>query len=249
MIGAIRVVKLRGDGSDLTILEWYGAADAPLLLLNAQRDSVFGYFSIRAETALATGIRVQSMPVAANETASRRSTNNAFYDIVVDGADFGWRIVPGVGPDGFLADGNNEEHYFVECVVRDFSQAGWSIEHRQSKAHQFVQNVFDGLNVGRYGVATVFGSSLGSFHWLGGGGRRVTDAAFGLGGSGDVILIRDGEFPGTPALLFSGVSSGGWNVNLYRNHWSSFASSDRIINFLKAGLVFADLLNTLSEFD
>jgi hypothetical protein len=241
VVSADRVLKFRGDGSGNTVLEWRGQADRPLLLLDGQRDSVFGYFSIRTvvnqrlHAGIVSKTRDEFPPL-------RLPTNLAFYDILIDGfggLDYGWRIRPGVRPDGTLNDFNNEFHYFVGTEVRDYSLAGYSIEHSQAKTQTFLNSRFDGGHCGLYGVATLFGQMFGSFRWIGGGGGRNLQADFGLGGSDDFILVRDGAFRDSSRFLESGFSSGAWNINLYRNLWATrpelFAADGRIIDYHKAG--------------
>jgi len=225
-VSADRVLKFRGDGSASTILIWIGPPDRPLLLLDGQRDSVFGYFSIRTMPGqpLHAGIVSKTQDLVSHQ---RIPTNLAFYDIVIDGAgglDYGWRISPGLRPDGTWGDYNNENHYFVECEVRDYSIAGYSVEHSQAKMQTFINSRFDGGHRGQYGVATLFGRISGSFRWTGGSGGGNLIADFGLGGSDDFILVRDGTFRDSSRLLAAGFETGAWNINFYRNRWASSAA-------------------------
>jgi hypothetical protein len=247
VVSADRVLKFRGDGSAGTILEWHGPSDRALLLLDGQRDSVFGYFTIRTvvNNRLHAGVVSKTQDVYPPQ---RIPTHLAFYDIVVDGfggLDYGFRVSPGVRPGGALNDYNNEFHYFVGCDVRDYSIAAYSIEHSQAKTQTFLNSRFDGGACGLHGVTTLYGGVFGSFLWIGGGGGRNLSADFGLGGSDDFILVRDGAFQGSSRFLESGFSTGAWNINLYRNHWVTeapalFASDGRIIDYHKAGPLVLD---------
>jgi hypothetical protein len=240
VLDSFKMIKFRGDGSSNTILEWHGRQDdVPLFLLDAQRDSIFAYFSIRstANHHLHTGIlsKTQDPP-----PPYRNATLLSFYDVIIDGRagslDFGWRIAPGCNIKG-CNDNNNEHHYFVESKVLNYNEAGWSIEHRQSKSHLFINSFFDGGDGGLYGVATTYGLGLGSYNWLGGGGMRNQIADFALGGSNDFILIRDGRFRGSRRFLEAGQAESAWNINLYRNYWgtSTLDTSGHIIHYRKAG--------------
>ncbi len=254
-VGGHEVLKFRGDGSAGTVLEWHGPSDRPLLLLDAQRDSVFGYFTIRS----IPGRRLHAGIVSKfqdGDSYSRIPTNLAFYDIVIvgtgGGLDFGWRISPGLRPDGTWWDGNNENHYFVECEVRDYSMAAYSVEHSQAKMQTFLNSRFDGGHRGQYGVATLFGRMSGSFRWTGGSGGGNLAADFGLGGSDDFILVRDGTFRDSSRLLDAGFETGSWNISFYRNHWSSssayLAPDARIVNHHKGGpLVFLGNIFDLAD--
>ena len=243
-VSADRVLKFRGDGSASTILIWIGPSDRPLLLLDGQRDSILAYFSIRTIPGQPLHAGIVSKTHDLNE--QRLPTNLAFYDVVIDGAgglDYGWRITPGVRPDGTFRDYNNEYHYFVECEVRDYTIAGYSIEHPQAKMQTFLNSRFDGGHRGQYGVATLFGLQHASFRWFGGSGGRNLIADFGLGGSDDFILVRDGTFQDSSRLLEAIYPTGAWNINFYRNDWSSSAAylapDARIVNHHTGGpLVF-----------
>ncbi len=241
VVSADKVMKFRGDGSTATLLEWRGPPDRPLLILDGHRDSVFGYFSIRTTAGwpLQTGIVSKTHD---EFPPPRIPTNLAFYDILIDGSaglGHGFRIIPGVRSDGTPNDYNNEFHYFVGCDVRDYDVAGYSVEHSQAKTHTFLNSRFDGGFRGQYGVVTLMHLVAGSFRWIGGGGGNNLAADIGPGGNDDFILVRDGTFSGSARFLESGFAAGAWNINLYRNHWSSqpslLAPDGRIINYHKAG--------------
>ena len=234
------VILFSGEGSGVTILEWTGAYQEgiPLLRLRGTRDSIFQGFTILASIAHPLHAGIQSITVPPDDPDSRPATNNAFFDVVIDGTDggieYGWRITPGPYYDEYgdfqVNDGNNENHHFNGCVVRNYGVAAWSIEHSQAKTQAFLDCRFESNGYGDYGVTTyapvVQGwSPSGSFYWIGGGGDGNNDTDFYLGSSCDFIAIRDGVFENSVRFLWHGASAGPWAVSIINNRWST----DRLI--------------------
>ncbi|MEO1301895.1 MAG: glycosyl hydrolase family 28-related protein [Myxococcota bacterium] len=226
-------VLLHGEGSsNETRLHWVGPDDRPALMLDELRESVFGYFSIRAERPLLTGIEIRTrppLPVA---------TNLGFYDVAVDGGresylGYGIRVRPGhVITEQRKIESyahNNEAHFFSGCSVRGYREAAYSIEHGQAKTMHFLNSSFDGYGRGRVGVSTNYGAQRGSFKWYGGRGGNNAIADFELGAPTDFILVRDGVFSGSKTFLSKPQFSSPWSVSVLNNRWTGKPGGKNVV--------------------
>lgn len=218
-------VKVEGGGSSAvsqgTTLVWAGNSASPMFELDNVRDSEFEDFTIKSSAAapLEAGIR------AVSDDTSMTATRNTFRDLVIDGTGRG-----GLGKGFQYAmgsrDSNNDVGRFFNVEVINYTIAGWSFEHPQSKGHQFFGCSFNGDGYGKYGVTTALGSggAGGSFVWFGGNGGGNTVADFYLGAPDDAILISGGNFENSSRLLETyGASSAPFPVTIEGTRWSGNA--------------------------
>jgi hypothetical protein len=228
------------DSNAGTTLEWRGPVNTPMLDLQGVRDAVFEDFLIEASAShpLTIGIRSQTV-------SGKLATGNKFYRIYMNG------ITTGLGKGfAFVAasggDSNNDMNTFEEVEVNNFTVAGWSFEHSQSKGHRLVNCTFLGIGDGgplrpnSYGVTTALGSNGngGSFMWYGGGGGYVGNADFYLGNPNDAILISGGNFEGSPRLLeTTGPSWNAFPVTIQGIRWAGngLASDGEAVRYKQQG--------------
>jgi hypothetical protein len=205
-----------------TTLQWNGPATIPAINLQT-RDSTYRKFGIIASVGrpLLTGIQSCST----NYTTHIISTGNHYEDITLDGTNGGlgkgFQFVVCSGG----SDANNDVNYFDRVKVANFSTAGWSFEHSQSKTHRLHDCTFEGLGAATslYGVTTSFGG--GSFAWWGGSGGAVA-IDFYMGNANDAILIDGWNSEGSAQLLKTGVGGTDWPITIQGtrfadNNWSS----------------------------
>ena len=200
-----------------TTLLWRGTSAIPMLDLQGIVGAVFEDFLIQSDAAafLAAGIRSQSI-------SGRSSGLNSFLRIYMNGTTAylgkGWQYAPGTG-----GDVNNDENFFDHCFVNNFTIAGWSFEHSQSRLHKLISCSYYGRNnAGTAGVTTTLGTSNqgGSFTYIAGTGGNV-DVDFILGGANDPILISGSSFEGSGRLLTT-INQGGnsWPITISGVSWA-----------------------------
>ena len=149
------------------------------------------------------------------------------------------RITVDGGPNGvdrafrFIADDENRPnglenslHTLRSVEVRNYLDAGFSLEHPAVRGVQFDACRFWGGDRGRAGVRTNLGviegktNYGGSFRWFGGGGGQNVGADFELGDVSDTILVSGGTFQGSARFIHTGGPSGNqWPVIVESNVW------------------------------
>jgi len=201
----------------MTVFTWDGDATAPMFRLTGVRNSDFRFFTIKANNTkpVATAILSDS------GFGRTLTTGNHFSDMNIDGTN------GGIGK-GFLfttggnGDVNDDANIFTRVRVSNFTIAGWSFEHSQSKIHEMYSCGCSGNGKGQYCVTTALGPRAqgGSFSWIGGGGGGESGADFYLGSPNEAINIINSYWEGSSRfVLTAGSSSNSWPVTLLGNKW------------------------------
>ncbi len=131
-------------------------------------------------------------------------------------------------PVDALTDWNNDFGYFLGCRAEDYTEAGWSIEHSQSKSHLLLHSWASSGGHGGVGVSTNRGIRIGSFYMVGGGGNgnRID---IELGGPSEPIGVRDTVWTHSRKFLELGPGAqAAWGVHLLNNEWSGKTAGEII---------------------
>lgn len=216
-------LRFAGASPGGTLFIWDGPPDKPMFLLQDVRDSIFIDFQIRSwpHTPLHTGIQTENA-----QGGFYAPSQNQFEHLMVNGTQeglqYGFRVAKGSG-----GDRNNDFHEFVRCKVRNYTKAGFTVEHSQSHTNRFYSCSFNAYSRGEAGVKTVDGS----FSWFGGGGGGNTVADFVLGKPNVIISVINANFEDSARLLLTGPSSGAaWPIMIQGVRWpGGKMHKDRII--------------------
>lgn len=194
---------LRGTGG--VTLMWGGPVDVPMLLLrNAQYTTVSnlifeaGNHNVSWESRARCAVESRSVNPARDEKIIGNPTFLKFADIRIDGHngdspgfDRGFRLRCDQDHDK-----NNDSFTFDHCVVFACAEAGFSIEHHQSRGHNFfncnVNSCVNGISTALLGGDQT--DDGGAFKWFGG--------AFGANSNADVLLGP----PNEPIVITSVIS-------------------------------------------
>jgi hypothetical protein len=103
------------------------------------------------------------------------SSGNVFTANVIEGVRPGGLNIGFEMKQGGAGDVNNDEMRFYGNEVRNYTTAGWQIDHTQSKDHNFFGNQCYGNGTGAACVSELAGSRI---HWVGGFTGGNTDADF-----------------------------------------------------------------------
>ncbi|HEY2810547.1 MAG TPA: hypothetical protein VGJ00_04060 [Rhabdochlamydiaceae bacterium] len=224
-----------GKGTNFT---WRGDTTSPMFRIRGCRDSSFKDFIINSSInfPLAEGIRLET-------ATGTTSTNRHFQNITMNGTNsasagltkgFRWCIGDDTS-DGAGGDVNNDLDGIYDCIVENFFNAAYSIEHSQSKTHTFINSTF--LS-GKRGVSTTqatnSANNSGSFRWYGGGGGSCSIADFDIGNPDDVVSIIGSNTEGSSRLLLTGGPSSGLEpINIIGCRWAAnnINADDRVIWF------------------
>jgi len=223
--------------NNMTVFIWAGDATAPMFRLSGVRNADFRMFTARTSSAkpLVTAILSDS------GSGGILTTGNHFTDINIDGTNGGiskgFRFIIGIN-----GDVNNDVDVFTRVRVSNYSTAGWSFEHSQSKGHEMYSCSCSGNGGGQYCITTALGvgGQGGSFRWIGGGGGGNTVADFYLGSPNDPINIIDSGWLGSDRfLLTAGNSSSSWPVTLIGNEWETTALNPdgNVVYYTHAGVL------------
>lgn len=110
---------------------------------------------------------------------------------------------------GVGSDTNNSEGFFEDVLIQGVTEAGWSFEHAQSKAHIILHG---GVVGSKCAVATNRGgggAQGGSFSWIEAAASNNSEVCFDLGNSNDPIYIQRLTSEGSARLLQTGGPAGG----------------------------------------
>jgi len=200
---------------------WMGNLTDPMFDLKNVEDSTFHSFSIYSSSShpLAVGVRSEN-----GIKGAATPSHNTFRNVLVDGTNRGGLYKGFQYALGAGGNANNDVGRFYNVSVVNYTTAGWSFEHAQSKAHAFFGCGFQSGGFGKYGVTTALGGggTGGSFMWFGGGGGYNSVADFYLGAPNDAILISGGNFEGSSRLLeTTGASSNPWPVEIEGVRWAN----------------------------
>lgn len=212
------MIRFEGAGRD-TVLQWHGSDPTVAVLdLQGMRDSAFMDFTIDFQQHGRYGVRSRTL-------SGYTSTTNTFRNIVIEGnsnlVEKAFAFQPGALPDGSPNDANNDVMRFEDVHAQNFSIAGFSFEHPQSKGHIFYGCTAVGS--GCYGVSTALaeydatlnargcpegghsapsgGSPGGSFSWHDGGGGGTLDAFFKIGPVNDYLNVTSANIENSYRLL------------------------------------------------
>lgn len=230
----------RGVGNAIgTLFQWNGNATTPMFKIRNVQRSLFQGFVIRSNDSAPLKVGIQSESAAGGNVTS----GNTYRDILMNGTtaslDKGFAFV--IGPGGI--DQNNDTSVFDHDEVDNFTTAGWSFEHQESKAHYFYGCNIAGSPSGPslYGVTTALGPSQqgGSFSWIGGEGSFL-GVAFHMGNSNDPITILDDNIESSGRLMDQDVlasSSSAWPFTIEGTRFTSDAlnADGKVINFWSGG--------------
>jgi len=150
---------------------------------------------------LAEGIRTETRAGTASTALNLRNMS-------IDTCVIGVRWVAGTGTDA-----NNDFTTLDRVGVFSCIVAGFSIEHGQSKAHNFYDC---NMAYGKIGMKCV----NGSFKWIGGGGGGFTDTDFFLGAPNDYIPIHNWLSEGSNRILRTGGYGTDCPVIFLGGRWS-----------------------------
>jgi len=192
-------IRLVGEGSGYGTqggLVWRGPADQPLVLMQGCRSCSLEHLNIVSNPASPLACAVQSESLQGTV-----STDNHFLSLKVEGTNLGglvhgFRIVPGSN-----GDRNNDLFVFQDCMVSNYSEAAYAIEHMQSCHHSFQNCGFSGgAGNGKHGVRVV----AGSFTWLNGAGGNCSEADFHIQQPSRPIRIQSFDGENSARLLTTG---------------------------------------------
>lgn len=225
-----------------TFLIWNGNAIDPMFRIRGTRDSVFEDLTVASTEAqpMAEGIRLETQTGVG-------STSRVFRNIRMSGNNVGglikgFRWCTGDDCGGAGADGNNDIDLLENVIVTNYTNCAFSIEHGQSKAHNFKNSSFVGNSFGQRGVCTTqspnSAHNSGSFRWYGGGGGGNTVADFDIGAPDDNILISGCDLESSARFLQTGgPSSSHYVVTIEGCRWGALNLNpdDNIILFQYKG--------------
>lgn len=204
---------------------WAGDAASPMFRVRGVRDSEFERFTIMAQPAAPLATAIQS-----ETAAGTASTHRVYRSIYITGTgqgglQKGFRWCMGDECGGAGGNFNNDGDYLDNVQVVNYSNCAYSIEHGQSKTHQFQNSTFNGGGFGQRGVCTTQGAnpgaSSGSFSWHGGLGGGNTVADFDLNAPDDKILIEDCNTESSARLLQTAGSANQWPITIIGCRWSA----------------------------
>jgi hypothetical protein len=161
----------RGNG---VVIQWKGDTASPVFEFSSTRNSVIEQFFVTpysvAKFPIGTAIRIE-------ETAGELvSTHNTFRNNIIEGIDKGGLNIGFELSKGTAGDNNNDEMTFIDNEIRNYTTAGFQIEHSQSVSHRMYGNVCYANMYGKYCVNQIDGN----FSWFGGDVLGDTIADFNL---------------------------------------------------------------------
>jgi hypothetical protein len=231
-------LRIIGDGIGATRLYWAGNNTLAMFAFQNTQSCSMESLTIEAQEVLHAGVRIGRLEAPNGPPANITPTSALFRRVHIRGGGgrlrFGFYMAPytGAQPDeappvaeGTYKDENNEHHVFLECVVVDYTDAGWVIGHSQSKTHRMLNCGFSGYPgsesaaAGKNGVRCV----AGSFSWFNGGGGQNAASDFLLQNATDPIDIKGGDFENSARLLhITGPTGAPWAVRIENTRWDSF---------------------------
>lgn len=189
---------------------WGGAKNNPVFSYGNDRNvETRGFYIVPLPgSAIGTAFQIEENKHAGYGISSGNIfTGNVIEGVSKGGLNIGFELVT-----GSAGDANNDEMRFYGNEVRNYTTAGWQIDHTQSKDHNFYGNQCYGNGVGAACVDEVAGSRI---YWSGGFVGGDTDADFilnnnasepqtieGVTSEGSNRFVRYGSGPfGTPSPL------------------------------------------------
>ena len=222
-------LQLIGSGVEATELLWAGAASGTVLELNGTESCLVEGMRLGTQTGYFADCTLKITATAGWSIA------NEFRRLLIDGA-FTPRSVRIRG---------GRDHLFENVIVRQYTEAGFSLESKEIKGVVFQACAIDGH--GEFGVATHLDDPDepqppgGSFSWFGGSGTSNYSADFFLGDATDGVLISGGRFNNSGRLLATSGPSGNqkavtiqsvvWNSQMLGNGFLPDHLKYRIVDF------------------
>ncbi len=227
VLANVNSLRIFGAGRETTNLAWHGLHQygTPMFLLSDTRSCHFENFTVSGGTS--TPLHAAFISENGPETIVA-PTRNTFKHLRLfaankPGLDYGIRWTP-ISPGAL--DSNNDINTIFDVQVSNVTKVGFSIEHGQSKTHNFFRcSCSKGLACVKTGPPVEFelgqevpfpiktedgqwsGSTSnpirgGSFRWVGGNGGDSSVADFWLNGGGDNIRISGGDFENSRRLIY-----------------------------------------------
>jgi hypothetical protein len=190
---------------------WIASAMKPIFQYISDRNvTTAGFFVQRgpAPSAIGTAFQIQEdVGVRYGISSGNIFIGNVIEGVAAGGLNIGFEMKPGTA-----GDVNNDEMRFYSNEVRNYTTAGWQIDHTQSKDHNFYGNQCYGNRTGATCVNEIKGTRI---YWSGGFVGGNTDADFvlnnnasepqtieGVTSEGSNRFVRYGSGPfGTPSPL------------------------------------------------
>jgi len=236
----------KGKGPTATKFLWAGSTRNPMWYIADTQRTVYQDFSINPTSAAPLNVAFFLENDASQGVVNPRM--RVFRNITIDGTTSGassgllTKVVDYANPSNAActanlvpwycctgnatgncvtgSDTNNDTDLWEQVAIQNGATAsvGWTIEHSQSVAHNFLNCRMSTLG---YGLQTTTG---GFATWVGGNGGSNAGGDFYLGtppNRGVTIMGWDSENSTGPLLLTAGPSSGEWPVNLIGNRFSA----------------------------